>query len=127
MSLSALTFWLIPEALGRLYTSQMAVVEVTAILLPVAAVFQVFDAVQVISSGVLRGTGDTRIPAVAAFFGYWAIGLPLGYFLTFNADFGPRGLWWGLSAGLGSVALLLLIRVVRRFESSIDDLILKEE
>ncbi len=47
---------------------------------------------------------------IAAAFGYWVIGFPTGYTLAFHAGLGARGLWWGLAAGLASVALLMTLR-----------------
>jgi MATE family multidrug resistance protein len=79
-------------------------------LLGIAAVFQLVDATQAIGVGVLRGLGDTRFPLGVVVFGYGAIGLPVGYWLAFVASDDPRGLWWGLVAGLTTVAVVLLLR-----------------
>jgi multidrug resistance protein, MATE family len=123
MSLSALAFALAPGFLSRLYTPDMAVVHIAAVLVPIAAAFQIFDGLQVVSAGILRGLADTRWPAIMALFGFWGFGLPLGYFLAFRLELGPRGLWWGLTSGLASVAILLLIRVHRRFRAPIEALV----
>ena len=90
-----------------------------AALIPIAAVFQVFDGAQAVAAGVLRGSADTRVPAALALVGYWLAGLPLGAWLAFRNGLGPRGLWWGLSLGLALVALLLLARIVQRFRGHI--------
>jgi MATE family multidrug resistance protein len=84
-------------------------------LLPIAALFQVFDGTQAVGCGVLRGAADTRAAAVINLVGYWALGLPLGLLLAFPFALGPRGLWWGLTAGLAVVAMLLTLRIRRRF------------
>jgi MATE family multidrug resistance protein len=119
MTISALAFWLIPGILSRLYTPDTAVIALASMLLPIAALFQVFDGLQVVGSGVLRGAADTRAPAAMALVGFWLIGLPLAYLLAFRAGAGPRGLWLGLTLGLASVAILILVRVVRRFSADI--------
>lgn len=111
MSLSALGFWAFPEALARLFTNEQSVLALAASLIPIAAAFQVFDGLQVVGAGVLRGAADTRVPALIALFGYWALGLPLGLALGFWAGLGPAGLWWGLTLGLSSVAILFLSRI----------------
>ncbi|MCG8461943.1 MAG: MATE family efflux transporter [Holophagales bacterium] len=111
MSISGLCFVLFPAALARLFTPELHVVSMAALLVPIAAAFQIFDGLQVVGAGVLRGAADTRIPAAIAFVGYWLLGLPLGLALGFEAGLGPRGLWWGLTLGLASVAVLFLLRI----------------
>ena len=123
MVVFAACFALFPQPLARLYTDELGVVALAATFLPIAALFQVFDGTQVVAAGILRGTADTRIPATIAFFGFWLIGLPLAWWLTFRADFGPRGLWLGLTAGLATVAVLLVLRIVQRFRQPIAALV----
>ncbi len=76
-------------------------------LLPIGALFQVFDATQVVAAGALRGLKDTRWPMAIALFGYWAVGLTSGALLTFGLGLGPAGLWFGLAIGLAAVSLML--------------------
>jgi multidrug resistance protein, MATE family len=82
------------------FTRDPAVVGIGVSLLFVAALFQLFDGVQAVSTGTLRGLGDTRTPMLWNLAGHWFIGLPLGYTLCFVLGFGVIGLWWGLSTGL---------------------------
>lgn len=114
MSLTALAFLLFPSFWGRLYTSEMEVVALAATLLPIAGLFQVMDGLQVVSAGTLRGVGDTRGPMILNLVGFWVLGMPVAILLGFRTDLGPAGLWWGLAAGLGAVAVLLLFRVRSR-------------
>jgi MATE family multidrug resistance protein len=88
-------------------------------LIPIAGYFQVFDGLQVVSAGVLRGAGDTRAPLLVNIVGFWCIGLPTSLVLAFRLGFGPQGLWWGLVVGLGVVAVVLLSRVVWKLSGSI--------
>jgi MATE family multidrug resistance protein len=81
------------------------------LLLPIAGVFQVFDGTQVISASILRATGDTRVPMLLHVLSFWALGIPLGLVLCFVFKLGAPGLWWGLTAGLASAAILQLARV----------------
>jgi multidrug resistance protein, MATE family len=111
MLISGLAFLLFPTALARVYSSDPAVVAMAATLLPIAALFQVFDGLQVVAIGVLRGAGDTRTPMIVNVIGFWLLGLPLSLGLGFGLGLGPRGLWWGLALGLGVVAMILLARV----------------
>lgn len=111
MSIMALLFLFFPGALGRLYTEDAGVLGVVLVLLPIAGVFQVFDGLQAVSSGVLRGVGDTRAPMWINIFGFWAVGIPLSLWFGFSLEGGAAGLWWGLAVGLLIVAVLLVRRV----------------
>ena len=113
MGLSAALFAGLPEALVGLYTRDEGVIELAAGMLVIAAVFQVFDGIQVVSFGVLRGAGDVRLPALANVVGYWVIGLPVGAWLAYRTAWGARGIWIGLTLGLASVATLLLVRLAQ--------------
>jgi MATE family multidrug resistance protein len=110
----------IPELLAHAYTSERSVAAVAVALIPIAGFFQVFDGIQVVAIGVLRGLGDTTAPMVINMLGFWLIGLPVSLWLAFHADAGPEGLWWGLVAGLIVVALLLLGRVYLRLRAPLE-------
>jgi multidrug resistance protein, MATE family len=114
MSLTGIAFLSLPGQLARLYTPNIDVIRVAVTLIPIAGVFQIFDGLQVVASGVLRGLGDTRAPLVANLLGYWFLGIPLSLYLGFVSHRGPSGLWWGLVLGLGVVACTLLFRVGSR-------------
>ncbi|HEX2187913.1 MAG TPA: MATE family efflux transporter [Longimicrobiaceae bacterium] len=113
MSLCALAFFLFPQELVGLYTSDPAIVRVASALLLVAALFQVFDGAQVAGLCALRGAADTRVPMLMALVGYWGIGVPVAYYLGFRTTLGPAGVWAGLSAALAVVAVLLAWRARR--------------
>jgi MATE family multidrug resistance protein len=82
--------------------------DVGAGLFLVAAVFQLFDGLQTVTTGALRGLGNTHVPMVANLIGHWAIGLPIAYFLCFQRGWGVQGLWAGLAIGLILVGSTLL-------------------
>ena len=107
MTCSAIAFVTVPRHIIGVFTSDPTVMQAGVALLAVAAVFQLFDGVQVVATGALRGAADTRTPMLASLVGYWGIGLPLGYALCFAFDVGVIGLWIGLSAALISVATAL--------------------
>ncbi len=112
---AAVLFWTVPEFIVALYLDTGApanapVVELAVALLGIAAVFQVFDGVQVAASGSLRGLKDTRVPMGIALVTYWGVGLTTGYLVGLQWGGGARGLWWGLVVGLAAAAVLLLWR-----------------
>ncbi|MBX3250854.1 MAG: MATE family efflux transporter [Myxococcales bacterium] len=107
---TALAFLLAPTPLARILTDEPGVIEASVALLAVAAAFQIGDGMQAIAAGALRGAGDTRTTMIANLAGHYLVGLPLGLALCFGLGLGAVGLWWGLSAGLTSVALLLALR-----------------
>ena len=117
MTVAALVFLTIPRLLLRAFTDDPGVLGVGVTLLFVAAVFQLFDGLQGVATGVLRGLGDTRSPMLWNLAGHWFIGLPLGYWLAFVLGIGVIGLWWGLSIGLmicGVALLLVWVRQIRK-------------
>jgi MATE family multidrug resistance protein len=104
-----LLFVSLPRLIARLFTPNPAVVQVGARLLLVAAAFQLFDGLQTVATGALRGSGDTQTPMLANLVAYWLIGLPAGYVLCFRLGWGAVGIWIGLCAGLMIIALALLM------------------
>lgn len=111
MAATAIVLSTIPGPLARLFTADPAILAAAAALIPIAGVFQVFDGIQGVSGGILRGAGDTRVPMWSNLTGYALIGLPLGAWLAFERGFAAPGIWWGLVAGLAAVAALLGWRV----------------
>jgi len=101
------------EPLLRVFTTDDRLIAVGVRLLSIAAAFQLFDGVQAVATGVLRGAGDTRTPVFFNVLGYWVLGLPVGYSLCFRYGWGVVGLWFGLSAGLIVVAVALTIAWAR--------------
>ncbi len=110
MLLAAVVFVAAPGPLIALYTRDPQVMALGRSLLGLAAIFQIFDGIQGVSTGALRGLGETRIPMLANLAGYWVFGLPLGLTLCFGLGWGTYGLWIGLLAALIVVATTLLTR-----------------
>ena len=110
MIVAALVFWAIPGPLIELFTRDPRVLAIGPGLLGIAAAFQIFDGVQTVCTGSLRGLGETRTPMVANFIGYWILGLPLGLFLCFGLGWGIYGTWIGLTLALIVISSILLHR-----------------
>ena len=108
MSCSAVAFVAAPRAILELFTVDPAVIRIGGPLLLVAALFQLFDGLQGVATGVLRGLGDTRTPMLWNLAGHWGVGLPVGYVLCFVSGWGVLGLWVGLSTGLTIVGVVLV-------------------
>lgn len=109
-SCSAVLMFGAPHLLAAIYTQDSAVLAGAVALLHLAAIFQIFDGLQVSANGALRGLKDTRVPLMATALAYWGIGIPLGWFLGLHGALGARGVWMGLIAGLATAACLLLLR-----------------
>ena len=109
MTAAALAFVSAPRFLIGAFTTSEAVFAVGRRLLLVAGLFQLFDGLQGVSTGVLRGLGDTRTPMMCNLAGHWLLGLPIGYALCFWAGWGVVGLWIGLSSGLIAIGLTLVM------------------
>jgi MATE family multidrug resistance protein len=118
MGAMALVMWAIPRPLVALFLADVpqnaAVIGLAVSFLRVAAAFQLVDGAQVIGAGMLRGLHDTRWPLLFALVGYWVVGLGIGSWLAFAADWKGVGIWVGLATGLASVAALMLARWVMR-------------
>jgi MATE family multidrug resistance protein len=112
MSSSALFFYAFPLIPAEVMSDRPDVLRVVVALFAVTAVFQVFDGIQAVAAGALRGAGDTRFAFWANLVGHYGVGLPISMLLGIKLGLGVIGLWWGLCAGLIAVALALLGRFV---------------
>lgn len=124
MSISAVAFWLFPQWIVSWYIDvgdsiNRRVVDYATGFLAIAAVFQVFDGLQVAGSGALRGLKDTTAAMLLTMVSYWCVGAVAGGLLYVFGDLEGRGLWIGMTAGLATAAILLSSRFrwkVRQFE-----------
>jgi MATE family multidrug resistance protein len=117
MTCASVGLLVFPRWIARMYTPDEAVIHSTISLLAAGAAFQLFDGIQTVATGALRGAGDTRTPMLCHFTAYWIIGLPLGAWLCFDRGWGAFGLWAGLSLALILIGIVLLFawrRAVRR-------------
>ena len=110
MILAGLVFFIAPRPLIELFTHDPQVLAVGPSLLWIAAAFQIFDGVQTVCTGALRGLGETRAPMFANLIGYWLLGLPLGLILCFVLKRGIYGMWIGLTLALIVISTILLLR-----------------
>jgi len=110
MGTAGLGFQLAPDALASLFTPEPAVIAASLPLVVIAGVFALSDGIQGVASGALRGAGDTAWPFWTNLVAHWLVGLPVGWWLATRHHLGPSGYWWGLTAGLTVVALVLFTR-----------------
>ena len=108
MIATAASFVAIPRALIGVFSTDTDVIALGSSLLFVAAIFQLFDGLQGVVTGALRGLGDTRTPMITNLAAHWLFGLPVGYSLCFTFGVGVIGLWIGLSTGLIIAGIVLL-------------------
>ncbi len=109
-----------PRWIARVYTPDEVIIHSTFALLAAGAAFQLFDGLQTVATGALRGAGDTRTPMLCHFTAYWIIGLPLGAWLCFGRHWGALGLWSGLSFALILIGIVLLLVWSRKVDSLVD-------
>jgi MATE family multidrug resistance protein len=119
MVLTAAAMLIAPLTILRLYIdpsdpANAAMVTLAVQYMVVAAAFQLFDGVQAVAAGALRGLQDTRMPMLIALFGYWIPGMGTALWLGFYTPLQGLGVWLGLACGLVVVAVLLLHRWSRR-------------
>jgi len=117
MLVASVLLLVFPRAIARMYTPDEAVIHTTISLLAAGAAFQLFDGLQTVATGALRGAGDTRTAMLCHFTAYWIIGLPLGAWLCFRRHWGAFGIWAGLSLALILIGIVLLFawrRTVKR-------------
>jgi MATE family multidrug resistance protein len=107
-------FLLLGKPLAALFIDAPHVITLTATLLIIVGIFQIFDSIQVASAAMLRGLHDARIPAIMGFVAYWLVGLPVAYLLAFHTPLAAAGVWWGLAAGLTVACITLGPRLWNR-------------
>ncbi|MAG30015.1 MAG: hypothetical protein CL908_03865, partial [Deltaproteobacteria bacterium] len=122
MAIFAICFVTFREILPRLYLDDPEVIAIAALLLPIAGAFQIADGLQVVGGGLMRGMGRPYAGAVVNLLGFYVLGLPLAYQLAFAAELGIVGIWWGLAAALGGVALMLCLWVAATARRPLADL-----
>lgn len=113
---TASIMFFLPEPIARLYSQDSDVIALAVVLLHLAAIFQLSDALQVSACGALRGYKDTKIIMPITLFSYWGIGIGLGYILGLTdwivPAMGVSAFWYGLIAGLSCAAILLCWRLL---------------
>jgi len=92
------------------YEKNIMIVEKSAKLFIIVALFQLFDSAQVIILGALRGMQDVKIPTVIVFIAYWIIGFPISYYFGDINQFQETGIWMGLLFGLLFSSVFLYLR-----------------
>ncbi|MHA8086823.1 MATE family efflux transporter [Aquirufa sp. Wall-65K1] len=100
--------------LVRGYTQEAGVIAIAVNLVTWGAIFQLFDGIQAVSLGLLRGLQDVNIPTAITIFSYWGVGIPLSYYLGIYGDLGAVGIWIGLTCSLICSATLLSWRFYAR-------------
>ncbi len=116
MSISALIFALLHFQLPLLFTKDAAVIELAAVLLIYASIFQIFDGMQVVLLSILRGWADVKHAMWYAFIAYIIINVPISYWLSFTLNIGPVGIWIGFVFGIGAASALYFARIRQLFK-----------
>ncbi|TWE08257.1 MATE family multidrug resistance protein [Neobacillus bataviensis] len=96
-----------------LYSTEAAVINLTANFLIFALFFQISDAIQATAQAALRGYKDVNIAFIMTLVAYWLICLPTGYLLANFTSLGARGYWIGLTIGLLAAGIALSFRLIQ--------------
>lgn len=110
--LAGLILYVFDDPVARLYNDNMEVIELTKQFIFFAIFYQLADGFGAPLQGVLRGYKDVNITLITALVSYWGVGLPSGWLLARFTDFGPFGYWLGLTIGLSTGAVILLVRLI---------------
>jgi len=113
MSCSATFMLLFRDAVVAIYTQDVTVKGIAISLLLMAAIFQVFDGIQIGTAGALRGYKDTRVPMAINIFAYWVLAFPLAYLAAVTYKLPPNYIWGGFVIGLAVAAIMLAWRYER--------------
>jgi MATE family multidrug resistance protein len=111
MGLCGVGFLLLRNQLPHIFTADSRVIALAAALLAIAALFQLFDGLQVTCLGILRGFADVNAPMFISVFSYMVVGLSVSYLCAFSLKLGPEGIWYGFLAGLVVAGTLLTLRI----------------
>jgi multidrug resistance protein, MATE family len=107
---SVTLFLLFRFKIPALFVPDAEVIAIAGGLMLIASMFQLFDGLQVVSLGALRGLEDVKVPMIMLIIAYFPVALPVSYLMAFNANMGPQGVWTGYMAGLMTVGIMLFIR-----------------
>ncbi|MFM8984184.1 MAG: MATE family efflux transporter, partial [Spartobacteria bacterium] len=110
----ALVYFNLGAWIAGWFTNDAQVLALTAQLLVLAGVFQIFDGIQVASSGALRGFADTKVPFLFGILAYWVVAVPVSDLAAFRFDLGARGIWMGFVVGLAVAAAALAWRLLAK-------------
>jgi MATE family multidrug resistance protein len=122
MAVFGMIFIVFRNFLPTIYINDSEVISLASALLIIAAIFQIFDGTQAVGLGILRGMTDVKIPMVISLIAYWAIGIPLGYYLGFINDLKAGGVWIGLTSGLIIAAVFFTIRIKNKLNKYYSEL-----
>jgi len=103
----ATVFVLAPDALLGMYIDDPEVLRLGRPLLALGAAFQLFDALQIVVGGALRGAGDTRWPFLVQTGLAWVVRLPFAYLFAIVLGGGVVGAWYAEFVFILSLAAAL--------------------
>jgi len=120
-SIASGALWLFPDSIVGIFLNthdpeNASVLAIAVSLSVYAAIFQLFDGVQIVAANALRGLRDTRSPLWISMASYWLIGLGLGTWLCFVLHYGATGMWWGLVLGAVAANVMMSLRLRQRMK-----------
>lgn len=105
-----------PAQIIKIFTQDNNILHIAVPIIMVAAIYQMFDGLQVSVGGILKGLKMTKTVSVCVFIGYWVMGLPLGCLLAFKYHFTLLGFWIGLAISLFTISIIFLCIILMKFK-----------
>ena len=100
------------DQLAKIYTKDIMVSGIAAGLIGLAGIVLIFDGLQAVLMGCLRGSSDVWIPSLLQLIAWWGLTIPIAWILAFHADLGVKGLMWAFLIGAIAASLMLGIRFI---------------
>ncbi|MCL2326739.1 MAG: MATE family efflux transporter, partial [Proteobacteria bacterium] len=106
-------FFLLRYPIANAFSSDTDVIQIAANLFIFGVVYQLFDALNIVSAGALRGAGDTRFPMIVMLGIIWCVLIPLVFVFGEVMQWGIYGAWTAASIAIIGMGIVFYIRFRR--------------
>ncbi|MCD7739783.1 MAG: MATE family efflux transporter [Candidatus Gastranaerophilales bacterium] len=106
---------LFPIQIISLFTNDEELLKITVPIVSITAMYQIFDGLQVVSGGILKGFKMTKFVSGAVLFGYWAAGMPAALLFVKKYGLSLRGYWLALAISLCVMGFIQAVTAKNKF------------